>query len=148
MRHLLTAVAFMLISLATNAQNREQLIGQWEFKKFVNYKSAEERKKIASKKEWSPNSLQLKDDGSFISTEISYSDEKEEKGQGKWSLQNSQLILDYYYKDGSLLSKGEPVFIAKVNKSKLVLVYSSNVNSIRFAESKWGKTYVTFKKKK
>ena len=148
MRHLLIAITFILISLAANAQNRENLLGDWEIKKFVNYKSAKERKKITSKKEWSPKTLQLKDDGSFTSTEISYTDGNEEKGQGKWSEKNNQLMLDYYYKDGSLQSKGEPVYIAKINKSKLVLVYSSNVSTESAQDSNWGKTYVTFKKKK
>ncbi|MEL6562745.1 MAG: hypothetical protein AAFQ94_31540 [Bacteroidota bacterium] len=116
MKHLLIAITFILISLAANAQNREDLIGDWEFRKFVNYQSAKERKKITSKKEWSPKTLQLKDDGSFASTEISYTGENEEKGQGKWSEKNNQLMLDYYYKDGSLQSKGEPVYIAKINR--------------------------------
>lgn len=148
MKHLLIGIAFILISQAAKSQSRTDLIGEWEFRKFVSYKSGNDRKKIVSKKEWSPKILKLNDDGSFISTEISYTDENEETGQGKWSEATSQLTLDYYYKDGSLQSKGEPVYVSKVTKSKLILVYSSNARGQSDSDSKWGKTFVTYRRRK
>ena len=65
MKTLILLFTICTLSFSTYSQDQGELMGEWQFQKFIIKKSEFVKKKIVSKKEWSPVTIELKE-SSFL----------------------------------------------------------------------------------
>lgn len=150
-KKLLLILSIGLISTYSFSQSKEELIGTWEFKKFVVEKSGTTKKRYKSKEEWSPKVINFNKGGTFTSTEIAYTDEKEESAKGKWTFIADKVSFTYYTNDGMPYGEEDPgqkYLIHKLTKRKMILVFREAMTENGQGKGVRTDVYVTYNRAK